>query len=446
MINILLLIIFNIIICEPCSNDASQKEVKEVIQLIKTRLNIKSLKCTFTSEKKSLTDQKKGYEEYYHIATVDFALQGKDFFISRWIEEQKNTPLTEENISSSSKQNETTSNDKPHNEQLLNVISKTLNRDKVRKDENRLLTGGLANFYFYKGKASSRLITTNESNKIDITRWVSGTIEGKNEEKNIGASSGDPRWLIGYIGKNLTNSYESYPRRTILEALDKPGKFYYKEKNGYKILWHETKFDNPTTKDSEEISFEVWIDSNDNIVKIQEGVFFVRTYGYEKVQNYCRDCKYIDCDYPVFIYRTFEFDQFLDAGNGVRIPLYGKITRYQEHHDEKENYVSLIEQLEKNEIDQFEYGIRYSLLKMQEKDIVQIYIHPDTLIVNKPIDEEIFIAPAPTDKSEEKTPSWYKKYLNIIISFSFIIICLLATIFIDKKIIRNRILKIIFIL
>ncbi len=69
--------------------------------------------------------------------------------------------------------------------------------------------------------------------------------------------------------------------------------------------------------------FEIWIDDNDNIVKIVEVDYFPILYGKDFVSSLCGYD--INLLYPCEIRRTFTYEDFQEFPNGIRIPLKGVI-------------------------------------------------------------------------------------------------------------------------
>lgn len=413
----LVLLIFPLLSTSNCETLEQDSKTRQIIELIKQQLNIYSLECDFTV-----------ISEYFYIPELSqvknasFIISGNDFFAyypvemsfehKRRIKEDK----TERNLS--------------------NIIRKSIGMEEV-KTKVEVYQG----FYIHNGTIEVRNFRPHISfrdndfqvsgDKTEIRIW-------KDKWYDL-SQLGDPRWLIGYIGLHLSSPNEKLPRRKIVECLDKPGKFYFYEKDNYKIFWKECYFDNSNFEElsipeREHVSFEVWLDNSNNIVKIVEGIFPARSYGFETVKEICKKHNFlvdVNCDYPRYITREFEFSDFREFDNNVKVPLTGKVTAYQLSikKDAKERYEIFRQQLEKNEISEIEIDTLFSLFvdpnDKKFKNIIKI--HPETLKINQHIPEQTFIPPEPTIKEEEKSgdaqdkTEWYEQYKSAVFVAIFVI-------------------------
>jgi len=403
-----------------CDSQANNTELDQIISLVKSRLSIHSLQCDFTNI----------YEHFkYPIPSSakkgQFAMRDNDLFIMC----PKKFTVTH---ARREKKKDNYSN-------LLELLTRQLGIEKIETEIN-----GFSAFYRYKGVSSSRSFGPRISFREDEVEIFEDEIEINKRSTTIIPIGGDPRWLIGFLGRNLTDIYDDSPKRKLIEALDKPGKFYLYNKDNYKIIWHECQYeDTSEPSGKEDLSFEIWIDDKENITKIIEGYFPSRSFGIEYVKEISN--KYdiqtdIDCEHPSNIIRIFEFSDFKEFDNGVRIPMIGIITRYEPEVNQacKDKLKDVFRKYEANEISITEFSTYFSLCigKNEIRDRREIHLHPETIKVNQSIPDEIFIAPEPTENKnneENITPiiPWYSRYKSIIFVISCVVIVLIGT-FITK--------------
>lgn len=372
--------------CEVSENNA---KIHQIVDLIKQRLNINTLECDFTI-----------FSEYFDVPelcqqkTGKFAISGDNLFAYYPVEMsfKRNIRIKGEKQAKS----------------LFDLVQ--------RLQGIEIKIEGYQGFYIHQGTIEARdfrpEISFRDDNfqvhneKIEIRNW-------KHKWYDLG-QIGDPRWLIGYVGLFLTSPSLKHPRRKIVECLDEDGKSLFYEKDNFKVLWKECFLEIPNYKklllpEKEHVSFEIWLDDHNNIVKILEGSFPVRSYGQKTVEEILKKngiMTDVNCDHPRYVKREFEFSDFKEFDGGVRIPTTGKITEFNlsVKKDAKYEYEQIQRRLDKNEISYVEFNTLFSLLvNPNDKKFENIIkIHPETLKVNQPIPEQIFLPPEPNIKEENE--------------------------------------------
>lgn len=417
----------------------SHHEVKEIIQIIKQRLNVISLTCRYRS---SLYLNPEISFEDHSIQAIEynFFYQEGNYLISKFeIPDNQNVEYLE---------------NKPSN--LLELLGYNYYKSRIsRSHSSEKSKGHYDNYYFYKNKPKHRIVDSiNNPGKV----WFGG-IE---DNMRLEAPYGNPLWLIGYIDFYLDVSVYALdysPPKRIVELLDIPGEAYLRKEGKNKVLIYKTKnlwFNK--TKCSLEPSilcniheeyiknfcFEVWIDENTNIIKIIEIDYFPLIYSETLIKKLCGN---INTQFhPYEIRRIFEFEQFQNFQNGVRIPLRGTITTFQNPH---RLYKTIVEKPSgfaldyiSNKITAEEYRILsscYGADNIGYFSVVSIEIEPETLKVNEPIPESVFIAPEITIKDNEIPSSPLeenknkKTYYNAIFFITGCVLITLVAIFLTRR-------------
>lgn len=405
-------------ICEEFSNT----ELEEIISLIKQRLAIYSLQCEFTVRSELFPINRST------IRTGEFAMYGDNLFIlaadtfTRYIHGSEN-------------KNKKSSN-------LIELLTA------YKGDKERTINiEGYSAFYRYNGVSSNRIFTPEVSFQGDEIKILENVEVSKYTRSDLPTNS-DPRMLIGYIGRNIAGiSEENNPKRKLIEALDKKGKFYLYKVENHTILWHDCTYDaslHPLGEE-EHLSFEVWIDKDNNITKIIVGDFPARSYGIETVKEVAE--KYnlpveINCNQPNQILYVCEFSDFKEFENNIRVPTRGKLIKYDYERDEKCSKSSdeIITKFNKNEIP-LEEVVIWSTICINKQEIkaeYEVWIHPETLQVNQHISDEIFIPPEITvdipvyNENGKEAKTIYSRH-KLIFLISFFVITTFLLVYIAKR-------------
>lgn len=385
-----------------------EAEIAELVQLVKTRLNIESVECEYWSlfwvnpEKVVEID----LNSFPIKKDFTFFYQRGNYLMSRILERSK--PIKG-------------ANDKPSN--LLELLVKKYyqsyqaynsTQKGIQEDEIKLL-----NYYFCNEIGAYRLLSFREGQSIPDMVWINS---GETENMNPDARSGNPTWLFGQIGFELDTKYnfpEYSPNKSITELLDLPGETFLRKDENYRILIHKTKnpWFKPTTLFGVEpwfskiideyikfFCFEIWIDDQDNIVQIREVDYFPLLYGKEFVKELCGYDQGLF--YPYEVRRIFKFEKIKEFSGGIRIPLKGTITTVKNSiviSNELKSNISTALNDKNDKINALAYRIMSNCFSSQEDyfSVVSLEINPDTLKVNQPIPENTFIAPELTIREDE---------------------------------------------
>ncbi len=370
-INVLLIFISSVLIKpfytyseEFCDYQNKTHNVIEMIELIKVRLNISSLKCRYTS---ILINN-----DQISPATFDFIYQEENCVRSR----EKIYP---EEIQRN------TENNTPKN--LLELLSKRLSKEKGTESGFEI-----DYHYYYNGEFYIRYypldFDENEIIRIGATRY-----------SDPSGPRCDPRWVLGYFGLNLGTNNGAGPFRKIQEFLDTPGPFFYYEQDKYKVLWHTTTYylDKVSAKvngtDKEEVDLEIWVDENGFIVKLQEGAFWTRRHGQDYVKKILGEGYSVNYNFPSYIWRIFEFHDIKEFDNGAQLPLRGVFYRGA-YPINTSCFKTIKQEYDEGNINKVEMNIKVcAMCENITKPIKELIIHPEGLSVNIPLPENLFIPP-----------------------------------------------------
>lgn len=396
----------------PCSTSKND-DVQRIINLIQKRFNIRSLSCTYTVIR---TPGAIISDDFFRHCTEDFIYQDGNFVVKET--SYPNIPPKDE----------------PKN--LFELLVQNTNK-KAREDLQGIFY--TSNFYYYQGTPYERYVKHYKDGRKFVT-------SSKFFVKKVG-TDGDPRCLFGYFGRHIFSIYAGEDNY-LPTFMNLPGNFYYYEKNGYQILWHQVP-EGLTPSSSREI--EVWVDSNENIVKLKEGYFVARTYHHTNIkQALSETSKYtneITCDYPVYLTREYEFSEFIEIDNdGARLPLKAKVTSYlPDVSCQKElEKIHMKWAKEKKNLTREEILIHYASCNEEIEFVYDLSIHENTLKVNENIPETELVPPPPDFDYDSLDISIFSKnkegqnYIDLIKNplFIFSTICtllIILSIFITRK-------------
>lgn len=406
-------LIISFLLLSPCEVSENNAKIQQIVDLIKQRLNINTLECDFT-----VLSEYFYYPELCQQKTGKFAISGDSLFAYYPVE-------------MSFKHNIRIKREK----QAKNIFDLA---QRLQGIETKIEV--YQGFYIHQGTIEVRdfrpEISFRDDNfqvhneKIEIRNW-------KHKWYDLG-QIGDPRWLIGYVGLHLTSPNLNLPRRKVVKCLDTSGKILFYEKDNFRIFWKECFLENPNYEklripEKEHVSFEIWLDDHNNIVKILEGIFPSRSYGQKTVEEILKKngiMTDVNCNHPRYVRREFEFSDFKEFDGGVRIPTTGKITEFNLSikKEAKYEYEKIQQRKDKNEISDIEFNTLFSLLVDPNDKMFEniIKIHPETLKVNQTVPEQTFIPPEPNIKQEEnennlKKSKWHELYKSAIFVLLFII-------------------------
>ncbi|MCX7759419.1 MAG: hypothetical protein N2169_07440 [bacterium] len=406
LINILLSIIFLIIPhtimgLELCETSFDDENVRYIINLCRTRLNINSLKCTYTSIW-IITDLQKKLLEKKGLSTsnipsnldFDFIFQNGNFVK---IHHSTLKEKTEEVI------------EKPNN--LLELLVQKFNpHQKKSIGQSQQIVQDL--HYYYKGTLKIRKWYFRD-NFGRYIYWQSAPDNFDDFSVFL-----DPRICLGYCKEKEPrgNTWPSGLSFYLNDFLNKPGKFYFYNYNDYKVLWHESTYENSLTNSSEPVSIEIWIDTNENICKISYTFFPTRIIHKKEVKELIGEN--VNCNYPNITFWEYRFYDYKEYENGIRIPMKTTISQYifnEENPSALGIRAKYFDEFEKTgKIDNLRFLT--DLSKCEDatffSDQTEILIHPESVVINEPILEETFIAPEPDIplfKSPEEAEEFQKK-------------------------------------
>lgn len=387
-----------------CFTDKNS-DIQRIIDIIQKRLNIHSLRCVYTVIR---NPGKIVNGDYFKCSTYDFLYQEGNFVTKR---------VFYPDISSE---------DKPNN--LFELLIQKINRKARQGLEEKLCTNW--NYYYYHNKPYVRSIDYLKDGKTIVKS------ESKFTQK-IAGEDGDPRCLLGYFGKFMFSIYPDEDNYLPI-FINMPGKYYFYEKDGFQILWHEV----PEQKNTQNpYEVEVWIDSEENIVKIKEGYFVARAYPYTMVKQVLSDLSdndEITCEYPVYIRREYDFSEFIEIDKtGTKLPLKATISFYIPE-------LNCVENLRNKNLTEDEFIIQLATCKKELEWLYELFIHQDSMKVNESIPETELAPPTPDfifdnkDMSMNLSSQKIKNYVDFIkhplfLLFTTFISLLVLTIFITKK-------------
>lgn len=385
-----------------CETSPNSEEVKYIINLVKKQFNIQTLKCTYTVIVDDLPsyinllkeEGKKVNEEVIskgEMETLNFVYKNGNFLKiitgTKEISEEKNQ-------------------EKPQN--ILELIA-------LKNQERRKAKMG--NYprdyqfisYFYQGKLKTR----HYSFSVELDRYAYSQPLPLYDNYEGFERFLDPRVCIGYCKeKDYIHPYSKSPIY-ITDFLEKEGKFYYYEKDGFKILWHGAEV--KRGKVNELICVEIWIDTDHNISKIRSIFYPSRFLGKEELRNLFNETSYT-CEHPGITFWEYTYYDHKEFENGIRIPMRTIVLDYNDIVMVKRNpsLRKIVE--EHSKPGQVDYISIYSILSKYPDISVpcrkrEILIHPESVVINEPIPEKTFIAPEP-DIPWFKSPEEAKEFLR----------------------------------
>lgn len=387
-----------------CQVDRHHPGVEQIISLLKEKLyGIQSIQFNFTSFKEIDSDIK-------HLE-AEFIMQGDNFvysFISP-IEKKKKYQI------------DIPKGEKPNN--LLEMLSVKLHGGSRKTfDSLSNVNTVLTKDYYWNGKLYERLIFLVDN----------GVINDIYESPSIGGTIsiyGDPRVLLGFY-PNKYKDDDSYIPLSLYEFFVKEGSYYYKEENGFKILWHST-YLNPEY--NYKSSCEVWFEKENKLVKI-------RTVGYP-AREYPEDTAIIEkvikkkatCDFPQTVINEVSFSNFYSKW---QIPLQMEIIDYKLDCSGLFDIQQLFKDYESGKITQIEYKCYLCLCPRVISSKTTLLINEESLKINEPISEETFTPPIPTkpllikSETDTSTKNFFShlshiKYTVIIYTFLFLLIAII---------------------
>jgi len=286
---------------------------------------------------------------------------------------------------------------------LLELLALKINQDSYNEVSNVKCSDDIV--YYYRGKLSIRTIYEHDQEGIRIWQQFKDNVDPS-------GSDPDPRCLIGFFGHKLFTDFIREPPSHISEYLNTPGKSFYYEENGYRILWHHVK---SSEEKKTNYGIEIWVNSKGQITKMIEGLYFVRMYGEEKIKQFLDESpfyKQISHKYPVLIYRIYEWSNFLEIKEDVHIPLKCEITRYNHVENIPENDFLKERNTLFQENDRLPWLIISSALGNWIPTVISIIeINKETFKLDNNISDEVFIAPEPTIPAFE-TPEERAKFFE----------------------------------
>lgn len=275
-------------------------------------------------------------------------------------------------------------------------------------------------YYYHKGNLSIRQIFLSGNNR---------KIYSLPSDIGIGELIvyGDPRILWGGMRYAYDESLQSpWP---LFRFFEENGKFYYKESGDYRILWHEI----PSKNHEFSTSLEVWINSDDNISRLRNVHYFGRTYTLEEIKKAETIIENnITCDFPEVVVEDILFSDFHPV---YKIPLKMEQIRFSPQCKDS----NIFEELRDKTITLPEYQAKLSLCPWIKTLEIILLIERESLKINEPIDERLFIADIADEtigtgnNANKKTTqiiSLYKKYswiLFVIVSITFVLLLIIVT-------------------
>ncbi|MCX7759446.1 MAG: hypothetical protein N2169_07580 [bacterium] len=403
---ILIFILQNLHSSLNCQTDISHPTVENIISLLKEKTEkIQSVWLEYTS----FVDRNNDVEHF----EASFIMQGRDYvhIYAKHLERKKKVQIYPEEISKI---------EKPNN--LLELLIIKLNRPKNIPDSLSNVDTVLVKNYYLNGQFHNRVLLPNENIIRDIYKFPDG-----GDELTI---YGDPRILLGFYPytRKDENPYALY------EFFEKEGSYYYKEEDGFKILWHETYL---KQEHSYKSSCEVWFNEENNLVKVKEIIYLARSYPHniETIEKAIKGK--VSCDFPQSVIMEISFSDFHPVW---KIPLQMEITTYGLDCTRVLDSDELFIDYESGKITEIEYKARLCLCPKVVNKKITLLVNKNDLKINEPISKELFLPPEPTKvpeiNSEENTrvPISHFFYLN---PMSIIYICLfllitVVTIFITR--------------
>ncbi|MGC9053762.1 MAG: hypothetical protein ACP5KS_07735 [Candidatus Hydrogenedens sp.] len=374
------------------------QEVKNLIRIVKTRFNVFSLKCNYTSivdeepyisyfeDKygKSILDEKK--EQALSIKNFEFVFQKGNF-----VRIQTYTPPKKK----------LSTIDKPRN--LIELLSQKFTTYQQDSNQDKLFQ---TINYFYNEELKTRDYYY-DSMLNKYAYW-----ECAHDNEDMDPYTLDPRICIGLCSGTAFNWGNLWPKEGLFffieEFLEKEGIFFYCEEE-YKIFWHYVVYEHKTKYKHESnfsfldpIGIEIWVDKNENISKIACMFYPCRILGLQEVKQIINKDTEITYNTPSILYWEYQYQNYKEFESGIRIPLKTTVLQYSFDNDNPcfqsivKKYFDTINKT-KNEMDIIKYRTELSACNdisfLSRK--IELTIYPESVIVNKLIPEETFIAPKP---------------------------------------------------
>lgn len=425
-------------------------ELENFLNIISMRLNIKSLECEFFSTR----ILNPSFANVTIKRRFVFKYSNENFYISHKFENKRKRERAKVNLYK----------DEPIN--LLELLASKITRNTVQMKE---MDTYYEHYYFYNRKGSRRT-SWFQQNDDGSVREVLGLLGEQRESDCFLCRDGNPRWSIGYIGYYLGGedyAFDgSFPKR-ITELLKIHGKTLVRKEGKYRVLFHCVENSDAKKVNIAKIkgnlselgyeynrwySFEVWLDDNDDIVKIVEVDYFPLIYGEKFVENLC-SYKTQSLFFPYEIRKVYNFSNFMEFPDGVRLPLKTFVTVNRDIRFYALLLSSkicpeeslLVERYNNGEIKSDEFRVMFHCLGPREDLFVytiELEIIPETLKVNQQISEKEFIAPEPDInhlKEEEitnqqnKTNQEKNEYIKMILYLASFTILIIISIYVTRK-------------
>ena len=243
----------------------------------------------------------------------------------------------------------------------------------------------------------------------------------------------DPRILVGYFGSNLLSLEDTENALHITDYLNMPGKTFYYEKEGYKIIYH---FVEELYKQQKQFGIEIWINPDGNIEKMIEGYYYTLILGEEKIKQILDGIEIeIKNDFPAYLVREYkwsDFEYFDINGEKISIPQKIEITDYSSKQEDKPRDPLCIEKHK----EYFSKGkhieaaiIRSACLPPQQISLECFFnVNKGSFKANIDISDDIFIPPTVTSFDNMKKKTLWDNIKNIPTETTlFIFACLILT-------------------
>jgi len=352
-----------------CITDVNDSKIQQIIFQLKEKWDkIQSIDAQYILV---VEDYKQNSFKQYNFI---FKLQGNNLYRSFFEPANK--------VVSIQKNQYDTNLDTPRNLWELFIKNTNKKKDKYPSLDNYEYVTNAS--YFFNNKFYFRAIFHNNNNK------ESHVLAFPMSRNPLFVSTIDLRFLWGAVPYKYKNDAETIPY-TLWEFFEQKGKFCYKEKDGYRILWHEAYLD---PKDSYETPLEVWFDEDNNLTKVRNVAYLGRTYSndIDKIKTIIG--KDISCDFPENVIYEITYYDFHPLWE---IPLKMESNSYSDVFPEDFDLTKLYEEYESGKISRMEYRSRIfsSSLGKKKKRGVILVVNKDSLKVNIPISEKEFIPPVP---------------------------------------------------
>lgn len=271
--------------------------------------------------------------------------------------------------------------DTPRN--LLEVFLKKANKNKVRSrtpslEDSEFVT---TKVYSYNDKFYFRAVHEYKTGEKYI---IAFPIPGDNCETN----AVHVRHLWGATPSAFKDErcLTPYPLHEFFEL---KGRTCYREKDGYRILWHEAFLDY-------ERNLEAWFDEENNLVKLRDVSYLVRTYynDIEKIRAILG--KEVSCDFPEILQSEVIYSDFHPIW---KIPMRLDLTTYRRIFPESADpYLQkMFDEYKSGKIPRVEALSIWLATSIGNRERLKttIIVDKDSLKVNVPINEEEFIPVSP---------------------------------------------------